>query len=235
MKAKDVENALLELGSEEKAATSSWFFKTNEGQYGFGDEFIGVTVPEQRKLAKSFKDLPLNEIQKLLNSKKHECRLTALIILVNQFHAANPSQQKILYDFYLSNTKNINNWDLVDASCELVGTFLLKKSRAPLYKLAKSKNLWERRIAMVSTFTFIKNQEFDDTIKLAKILINDEHDLMHKAVGWMLREMGKRDLKTLTKFLNENAQYLPRTALRYAIEKYPENVRKKYLAIKKVS
>lgn len=232
--AKDAENELSKLGSTKKAESSAWFFKTGEGQYGYGDIFIGVSVPEQRKIAKEYKDLPLDEIQKLMNSEFHECRLTGLIILVNQFKKADEKTRKKIFDFYLSNTVNINNWDLVDSSAsQIVGTFLLDRDRKLLYKLAVSKSMWERRIAVISTFAFIAQNEFEDTIRLATLLMNDKEDLMHKAVGWMLREMGKRDQATLTEYLDENAHLLPRTTLRYAIEKYPEATRKRFLAIKK--
>lgn len=234
VKAKEIIAALEARGSAEKAANSAWFFKTGEGQYGYGDKFIGVSVPEQRIIAKEFKDLSLREIQNLLNSKFHECRLTALIILVNQFKKANEKTRKEIFDFYIANTKNINNWDLVDSSAsQIVGAYLLDKDRKLLYKFARSNSMWERRISVISTFAFIDQNQFDDSLEIAKILINDAEDLMHKAVGWMLREMGKRDLQTLTNYLNLNAHLLPRTSLRYAIEKYPEATRKRFLAIKK--
>lgn len=235
MTSKQVEYELKKHGSPKKAEASAWFFKTAKGQYGYGDKFIGVSVPEQRLIAKKFKELALDEIQKLLNSKLHECRLTALIILVNQFKRADEKMRKEIYNFYLANTKNINNWDLVDSSAsQIVGAYLLDKDHRLLYKYVSSASMWERRIAVISTFAFIARNDFDDTIKLAKLLMNDKEDLMHKAVGWALREIGKKDITVLDNFLKENAHLLPRTTLRYAIEKYPEATRKKYLAVKKV-
>lgn len=235
MTAKQVESELKKHGSQKKSEASAWFFKTAKGQYGYGDKFIGVSVPEQRKIAQEYKNLPLSEIQKLLNSKLHECRLTSLIILVNQFKNGGEKTRKEIYKFYLANTKNINNWDLVDSSAsQIVGAYLLDKDRKLLYKFVSSPSMWERRIAVIATFAFIAQSDFEDSIKLAKLLMNDKEDLMHKAVGWMLREMGKKDIKTLDNFLIENAHLLPRTTLRYAIERYPETKRKKYLAIKKV-
>lgn len=233
MKAKDVESALKNIGTPKRAQTSLWFFKTGKGQYGYGDQFIGVSVPDQRKIAKEYRDLDITEIKKLLDSKLHECRLTALMILALHFKKADRKTQKVIFDFYLSNTNRINSWDLVDSSCDIVGLYLLDKNRSVLYELAKSENMWERRIAIVATFRFIKTNQFDDTIKLCKMLIDDEQDLMHKAVGWMLREVGKRDIQILDNFLDENTHKLARTTLRYALERYPENIRKKYLSIKK--
>lgn len=231
--ATSVIKALKAAGTPEKAKASSWFFKTDEGQYGHGDYFYGVTVPEQRVIAKEFKELPLTEIQKLLDNKYHECRLTALIILTNRAKKAKIEKEfKPLYSFYLKNTARINNWDLVDTSArDVIGSYLyvFNKDRKILYTLAKSKMLWERRIAIIATSYFIAQSEFKDTFQLCEALMNDKEDLMHKACGWMLREVGKKDIKQLSKFLDKYAQIMPRTMLRYAIEKYPENKRKRYL------
>lgn len=204
------------------------FFKTGPGDYGAGDKFIGVVVPDQRKIAKKYKDLSLIDLQTLLDSPIHEHRLTALFILIFQFKA---SPQKI-YNFYLKNLKNINNWDLVDSSApKIMGQYLKdKKNRDILYKLVKSKNLWRRRIAVLTTYTFIKNNDFKDCLKLSKILLNDDHDLIHKATGWMLREIGKIDLSVLLKFLDKNYKKMPRTMLRYSLEKLSETKRQYYLS-----
>ncbi len=187
---------------------------------------LGASVPNCRLIAKKYKDLQLEEIQELLKSEYHEERLVALLILVDQFKD-NPDE---IYKFYLRNTKYINNWDLVDLSCsKIVGQYLLDKPRDILYKLALSKNIWERRIAIVSTYTFIRAGQLSDTIKISEKLLGDKHDLIHKAVGWMLRELGKKDESLLVKFLKKNYALLSRTTLRYAIERFPENIRKNYL------
>ncbi len=207
------------------------FFKTGKGEYGEGDVFIGLTLPIARSIVKKYKELELGEIGKLLHSKFHEDRMIALVILVEQYKKADKDKQKILYDFYLKNTKYINNWDLVDVTCkDIVGAYLHDKSRQPLFKLAKSANLWERRIAIISTFYFIKESDLDDTYAIAKLLLSEKHDLLHKAVGWALREAGKKDEKRLKKFLEENYPSIPRTTLRYAIEKFPIAERKRFLA-----
>ena len=238
--------ALLELKKEIKkranplkAKLLQRFFKTGKGQYGEGDIFLGLMVPVQREIVKKYQDLSLINIQKLLNSKIHEERLLALLILVLQFKKADKKwfsfakaseDKKRIFNFYLKNTKNINNWDLVDLTApNIVGQFLLDKDKKILYKLAKSQDLWEKRIAIIATFTFIKNHQFKDTLKIAEILLNDKHDLIHKAVGWMLREVGKRDLVAEEEFLKKHYKKMPRTMLRYAIEKFLENKRRKYL------
>lgn len=205
----------------EQAKVLSGFFKTGKGQYGEGDIFWGIKVPVQREIAKKFKEASLADIQELLNSKIHEHRMTGMFILVEKYKKAENKRE--IYNFYLENTKNINNWDLVDLTApNIVGSFLLenKKERKVLYSLVKSKNLWERRIAILSTFTLLRNKEYEDTLKIAEILLKDEHDLIHKAVGWMLREMGKRDKEVEVKFLEKHYKTMPRTMLRYAIEKF---------------
>jgi 3-methyladenine DNA glycosylase AlkD len=231
-KVEQVAKALTGLIKPGKKDVLSRFFKTDPGHYGHGDVFIGVMVPQQRQVAKQFKDLPLVEIAKLLASPIHEYRLTALLILVEQFVVADDPQKAKIVKFYLARTPRINNWDLVDLSApKILGAWLLDKDRKILDKLVKSKNIWERRIAVVSTFAFIKAGETKDTWRLAKILLRDSHDLMHKATGWMLREAGKRDPESLKKFLSEHGAKMPRTMLRYSIEKFNAIERKKYLKI----
>ena len=223
-----IKQDLKQLGTPERARASLWFFKTGKGEYGEGDVFLGVTVPEQRKVAKKYKDLSLNNLQILLNSKTHEHRLTALFILVGQYKRS--KDKKNIVDFYLKNTKNVNNWDLVDSSAHyILGDYLLNKDKYILYKLAKSDNLWEKRISVISTFAFIRNNQFDDSLKISEILLHDKHDLIHKAVGWMLREIGKKDQEVEEEFLRKHYKEMPRTMLRYAIEKFEENKRKYYL------
>lgn len=232
--ASSVQKALRKLDSKEKAKHSTLFFKSGPGDYGEGDKFLGVSVPSQRKVAKAHIDITLDELQKLLDSAYHEDRLTALLIMTYQYEQAtkraDAKTQKALVDFYLKNTGCVNNWDLVDASAhKLLGAWLLDKPRKKLYTLAKSTNLWERRIAIISTFAFLPNDDFADAMALAEILVSDTHDLMHKAVGWVLREVGKRDKATEVRFLQEHYKTMPRTMLRYAIEKFPELERKAYL------
>jgi 3-methyladenine DNA glycosylase AlkD len=232
--ANKVKKELEKYINKEKAAFFPKFFKTGIGQYGEGDQFIGVTVPNQRKVSKMFyKEMELKDIQELLNSPIHEHRLTSLYILVLKFEKSKDlAEKKKIYDFYLKNAKKVNNWDLVDSSAhKIVGAYLLEteESRDILYKLAKSKNLWEQRISIISTWMFIREKQFDDTLKISEILLNHPHDLIHKAVGWMLREIGKKDEKVLKEFLNKHYKQMPRTMLRYAIEKFPEETRKKYL------
>ena len=217
----NVKKELLKNRDREQAKNLSRFFKTGKGQYGEGDIFLGVKVPAQREIVKKFKDVDLKEIQELLNDEIHECRLTGLLILVNKYKKAD--NKKEIFDFYLKNTKRINNWDLVDLTApNIVGDFLLdkKKEREILYSLVKSKNLWERRIAILSTFTFLRNEDFKDVLKISEILLNDKEDLIHKAVGWMLRETGKRDKEVEIAFLNKYYRNMPRTMLRYSIEKF---------------
>lgn len=226
----DLEKDFQRERNPAKAKILAGFFKTGEGEYGEGDKFLGVVVPKQRKTAGKYKDLKLVDLQKLLNSKIHEYRLTALFILVSKFEKVDEDGKKEIVDFYLGNTRNINNWDLVDLSApNILGEYLLVREKGVLYKLAESKNLWERRIAILSTFRFLKNNQFENTLKISEILLSDKHDLIHKAVGWMLREVGKRDIKVLEEFLARNVKKMPRTTLRYAIEKFPEEKRQLYL------
>jgi 3-methyladenine DNA glycosylase AlkD len=213
-----------------KAANHAWFFKTGKGEYGEGDKFLGVAVPSCRKVAKEYKELPLPELTKLLQSKWHEERLTALFILIHQYDKADKKEQEKLYQFYLKNTKYVNNWDLVDSSAhKIVGKHLYDKDRKILYKLVRSKSLWERRIAVIATFWFISKGEFEDSLKISEILLDDKHDLIHKAVGWMLREVGNRNQAVEEKFLKQHYKRMPRIMLRYAIEKFEEKKRKGYL------
>jgi 3-methyladenine DNA glycosylase AlkD len=229
-----IEKEIEKLKNPEKAKLLQRFFKTGKGEYGEGDIFLGIAVPESRKIVKQFSDLLLRDIQILLDSKIHEKRFIALLILVKQFERANKikdeKEQKGIFEFYLKNTKDINNWDLVDLSApRIIGMYLLDKDKSILYKLAKSNNLWEKRISILSTFWFIKENRFEDAIKLAEILLNDQHDLMHKAVGWMLRETGKKDKKVLINFLNKHYKIMPRTMLRYSIERLSKEEKKFYM------
>jgi len=223
----NLEKDLRKLENREKSKIFSRFFKTGKGEYGYGDIFLGINVPEQRKIAKKYSKIELSEIKELINSKIHEYRLTGLLILVEKFKDNNEEIVK----FYLNNLKNINNWDLVDLTADkILGAYLFDKEKYILYNLAKSSNLWERRISIIATFNFIKNNKFDDTLKISEILINDKHDLIHKAVGWMLREVGKRNLNIEEEFLKKYYKKMPRTMLRYSIERFPENKRKFYLS-----
>ncbi|MFA6518079.1 MAG: DNA alkylation repair protein [Candidatus Shapirobacteria bacterium] len=226
-----IESALKALKNPEKIDRFKRFFKTGPGQYGEGDEFFGLTLPQTHSIEQKYwQKVDLIDIKKLLIHPVHEFRTLAIMFLVRQFAKADPPKQKQIYDFYLANTARINNWDLVDISAgKIVGVYLLDKPRDILYKLAKSKLVWDRRIAIISTFAFIRVNQLKDTIKISENLLKDKHDLIHKAVGWMLREVGKRDLKTLTTFLDQHAPVMPRTALRYAIEKLPEPQRQHYL------
>jgi len=229
----DLENLKKELknkSSAKRAKNSQRFFKTGPGEYGEGDVFLGITVPEIRKIANKFFRLKLQDIEELLKSKFHEERLVSLLILVVKFKKGDENARKKIYEFYLKNLEFVNNWDLVDSSAEqVIGDYLLKRNKNILARLAKSKNLWERRIAIVATFRFIKNNKFFDTFKISKILLRDEHDLIHKAVGWMLREVGNRSLESEEEFLKKHYKKMPRTMLRYAIEKFNENKRLLYL------
>ena len=246
MKAEDLKRELSFYADFEKANLLQRFFKTGKGQYGEGDIFLGIIVPNTRKIAEKCVKLSLSEIKKILYSKIHEERLCALLILVEKFSKLNkidPSQTclrrqvksqfdgaKEIFSFYIKNAKQVNNWDLVDLSApKIVGEYLLNKTNKILYRFAVSKNLWERRISIISTYTFIKNGQYKDTFRIAEILLKDKHDLIHKAVGWMLREVGKKNLAEEEKFLKKHYKEMPRTMLRYAIEKFSEEKRIKYL------
>ena len=230
MIALQIQKRLRQFATREKARVLQGFFKTGPGEYGEGDIFLGIVVPDIRRVAKEFQDTPLEEIKKILASQYHEERLLALLMLVHQFAKGDEALKKRIYGLYLKSTRYINNWDLVDLSApNIVGTYLLDKSRKPLYTFARSNDLWKRRIAILSTAAFIRQNDFDDTLGISKILLEDDHDLLHKAVGWMLREIGKRDLRAEERFLKQHYKKMPRTMLRYAIERFPEGKRRNYL------
>ncbi len=230
MTVQKIKKRLKQLANKEKVKILQRFFKTGPGEYGEGDVFIGVKVPDLRKVAKDVQDIDIEGVIVLLESAIHEERLLALLILVRKYVKGNETTQKRIYRLYLKKTKFINSWDLVDGSAHhIVGDYLMDKNKAPLYRLAKSEDLWERRIAILATFYFIKHGKYEETLKIAKILLTDEEDLIHKAVGWMLREIGKRDMVFEEMFLKQHYKQMPRTMLRYAIEKFPEPKRQKYL------
>jgi 3-methyladenine DNA glycosylase AlkD len=221
---------LRKLSSKETARILRRFFKTGAGEYGEGDIFIGIKVPPLRKLAAEFEDVPLQTVRALLKSRIHEERTLALMILVRRFSRADDELRQQIYEFYLAHLTFINNWDLVDGSAPyIVGAFLWERDRRQLYAFAKSTSLWERRIAILSTLHFIRQSDFRDALGIAELLIADEHDLIHKAVGWMLREIGRRDLEAERAFLKTHYRKMPRTMLRYAIERFPEAQRRRYL------
>lgn len=231
MSYQQINDYLLNLANPEIASHSLRFFKTAPGEYGSGDKFLGIRVPVIRQAVKKFETISLPVTRKLLKSEYHEIRLFALLVLVANYSKADDHGKKIIYELYLNNTQYINNWDLVDSSAhKIVGIHLENKDKADLYKLSKSASLWERRIAIISTFHFIRNNQFDDTLKISRQLLDDEEDLIHKAVGWMLRETGKRDKNVETAFLNRHYQAMPRTMLRYAIEKFSKEERQRYLS-----
>jgi 3-methyladenine DNA glycosylase AlkD len=228
-----IRNHLYTLKNKRKARDLERFFKCGKGEYGEGDVFLGIMVPDQRKIAKKhYKEASLDDVQKLLKNKYHECRLTALLILVHKFEKANKKEQKRMYNFYLKNLRYINNWDLVDVTTpKIVGVYILEnpEKKGTLLALAQSQNLWKRRVAILATFAFIKNERYDEALRIAKILVDDEHDLIHKSVGWMLREVGNRNRRVEEKFLKKHYKTMPRTMLRYAIEKFPERKRQYYM------
>lgn len=229
----DLKKDLKKIADPKRAKVLQRFFKTEKGGYGGGDVFLGVTVPQSRSVAQKYKDLSSDEITELLKSKIHEERLVAILLLVHNFQTGNEQNKKEIYNFYLKHTKYINNWDLVDLSADkIVGEHLLDKKRDILITLANSKNLWERRIAILATFQFIKKQRLAEwTFKIAEILLNDKHDLVQKAVGWMLREVGKQIAQSFEEeFLTNHYKQMPRTMLRYAIERFPKRARKIYLS-----
>jgi 3-methyladenine DNA glycosylase AlkD len=225
-----IKKRLRQLANPERAIVSLRYFKTGPGQYGAGDKFLGNTVPDLRKISKEFSELPANDVLELLHSEIHEERVLALLILNLQFQRGTEVERKTIHRLFLNNLEWVNNWDLVDCSAPLlIGEYLLQSESKLLDRLAASTNLWERRMAIVSTLAFIKRNRSDATIRIARVLINDKEDLIHKATGWMLREMGKRNLDVLKQFLDANALKMPRTMLRYAIEKFPEPEREHYL------
>lgn len=223
-------NELTALADPEKAKLLARFFKTGRGEYGEGDQFLGIMVPQQRSVAKKYQEAPLPVLKKLLASRVHEHRLVSLLILLQKYRKADTAGRKTYADFYLQNIRRINNWDLVDLSApRILGDHLLDKDTTLLFRLAASDNVWERRIAVMSTFAFINQRRFEDSLKLAAMLLDDRHDLIHKAVGWMLREIGKKDQAAEEAFLKEHYQEMPRTMLRYAIERFEEKKRKFYM------
>lgn len=232
MNAESVKIELNKLANPKKAEVLARFFKTEKGEYGEGDLFLGITVPNQRNVAIKFREIGFNEVQQLLHEKYHEYRLTALLIMVQQYQKGDGEFRQKAVNFYLKNTSFINNWDLVDLSApKIIGDFLLhnKSKRILLYRLSVSENLWERRISIIATYPFIKAGQFEDTLKISKALLNDSHDLIHKAVGWMLREVGKIDRLVEEEFLQKYYQKMPRTMLRYAIERFEPEKRAYYM------
>lgn len=227
---KQIKEDLEKVATKERATSSQRYFKTGKGEYGEGDIFIGITVPDTRKIANKYKDLEIKGVKDLLESKIHEHRLLALLILVNKYKKSNQTEKQEIYDFYLNHTAQINNWDLVDSSAHLiVGPHISNKDKSILEKLAKSPSLWERRIAIIATMHFIRNNQFQETFKIADILMKDKHDLIHKAVGWMLREIGKKNKESEKQFLNKHYKEMPRTMLRYAIEKFDKKEKEDYM------
>ncbi|MDH5596562.1 MAG: DNA alkylation repair protein [Candidatus Peregrinibacteria bacterium] len=214
-----VNKELKKLANPEKAAFFLGYFKTGKGEYGEGERFLGVTMPDQRKIAKQYRQTDLAEVLELLQGEYHEHRMTGLLILTYQFEKADERQRKAIYDFYYKHRKYVNNWDLVDTSAhKIMGVYLRDKDRSVLHELSRSRDLWEKRIAMIATFYFIKEGDFKDALKIAETLVHDEHDLIHKAVGWMLREIGKKDPEAEKKFLRKHHKTMPRTMWRYAVE-----------------
>jgi len=221
---------LRDLGNPAKAETLSRFFKTGKGEYGEGDVFLGIPIPKLRMIAKKYSEFLLKDLQGLLLSRIHEERLVSLLILIIKYSEADSTHRQAVVDFYLRNTRRINNWDLVDISAgNILGDYLLDKDRTLLSHLAESASVWERRIAIMATFAFIKKNEFNDTLHISEVLLNDTHDLIHKAIGWMLREIGKRDRETEEQFLRTHYRNMPRTMLRYAIERFDKKTRDAYL------
>lgn len=221
---------LERLADPETAAFLQRFFKTGPGEYAEGDRFLGIRVPVLRKLAAKYQSLDLSACSALLRSPWHEARLLALLILVRAYNRADEPKRNEIYCLYLDHASHVNNWDLVDSSAEhIVGRHLRDRDRSVLYELARSSSVWKRRIAIMATFHYVKAGSFDETLRIADMLLTDPHDLIHKAVGWMLREVGKRDRAVAEAFLRPRYRRMPRTMLRYAIERYPEALRLKYL------
>ena len=226
----ELEKKLISLGNREQSKILQRFFKTGPGEYGEGDLFIGIKVPVLRKTAVEHKNLPMPLIKSLLSSSYHECRMVALLILTERYKKGDEITKKEIFNLYLSSIDYINNWDLIDLTApHITGHYLSDKKRDILYKLAKSDSLWKKRIAILSTFYYIRHDDFIDTFRISDILIGDKEDLIHKAVGWMLRETGKRNRVALEHFLASRYQRMPRTMLRYAIERFPERLRQQYL------
>lgn len=229
--AREIEAKLQEIADPGRAEVLQRFFKTAPGEYGYGDRFLGIRVPDLRKFARTLKELPIPEIVKLLRSPYHEARLLALLLLVDAYKKGDEAERNRIFDIYMKNTRYINSWDLVDLSAEhIVGAHLRDRNRERLARLAASPVLWERRIAVVATFHYIKRGEFEHTLRVAELLLKDTEDLIHKAVGWMLREVGKRDLEVEKEFLELHCRKMPRTMLRYAVETFPEPLRRRYLS-----
>ena len=230
MSIEEIRARLKSLANPERAAFAARYFKTGPGQYGEGDVFLGLSAPELKSVAREYRHISLADALVLLTSELHDERALALLILVRAYEKGDEAKKQSIYDAYLAHTKFVNNWDLVDMSAHhIVGEQLLKRDKQPLYELAKSPSLWDRRIAVISTFHFIRNRQFAATLKIARMLLADEEDLMHKAVGWMLREIGKRDVEAEERFLIQYYQRMPRTMLRYAIERFPEPRRQMFL------
>ncbi len=228
--ADEIRSRLHELGDPQKAEFLKRFFKTGPGQYGEGDIFLGIRVPDVRKLSRQYKSITATDVVPVLRSAVHEERLFALLVFVREFTKGKSAAREEIYNLYRDNVEFVNNWDLVDLSAPpIVGAFLEDRSRKPLYRMAESGTLWERRIAIMATFHFIRRQQFEDTLKISRILLDDGEDLIHKATGWMLREVGKRDAESEESFLKEHCRQMPRTMLRYAIERFPQEKRRMYL------
>lgn len=228
--ADEIQKNLRKFADPAIAEHSQRFFKTGKGEYGEGDKFLGIRVPVIRKLVRKYRDISTVEVLPLLRSSFHEERLFAVLMFVQIFSSGNEKEKTEIYKLYLSNTEFINNWDLVDSSANhIVGIYLKNKDKQPIYDMVKSENLWERRISIMSTFCFIKHGQYSDTLRISEILLHDREDLIHKAVGWMLREVGNRNLLQEEKFLRKHYREMPRTMLRYAIEKFPESKRQRYL------
>jgi 3-methyladenine DNA glycosylase AlkD len=226
----ELKKDLEKLSLPEKKEIHQRFFKTGKGEYGEGDIFLGLTMPQTREICKKYKNLNLKELQKLLDSKIHEHRMCSLLILNNKFKKTDNKEKEKIFNLYMKNYKNINNWDLVDLSApKIPGEWLIDKNKKILYEFAKSNHLWKKRIAVLSTFAFIRKNQFKDAINIFEILLNDKHDLIHKAVGWMLREIGKRNQETEERFLKKYHKTMPRTMLRYSIERFEEKKRQFYL------
>ncbi|MBI1971846.1 MAG: DNA alkylation repair protein [Candidatus Aenigmarchaeota archaeon] len=225
-----IKGDLAKAASAEKAKTLRGFFKTGKGEYGEGDVFLGVTVPQQRNIARKHVGTNLNELEKLISSGIHEHRLTALLVLVEKYQKAGKNDRKKIVDFYLRNRAHVNNWDLVDLSADkILGDYIFGRDRKILCRMARSKNVWERRISIISTFNFIKRNDFEDALKISEMLLQDKHDLIQKAVGWMLREIGKRDQTAEEKFLLKHHKNMPRTTLRYAVERFGKSKKRFYM------